>query len=133
MIDLLASLPILLTGLYLIGLAAVALISPERARLFLLGFAHSASVHYLELAVRLVVGASFVWHAPQMKFAILFIVFGWVMVVTTVALLFVPWRLHRRFANWSVPHATRNLPLFALGSLVGGVLILLAVALGPGL
>jgi hypothetical protein len=132
MADLLVSVPVLLAGLYLVALAAVALVSPQRAKRFLLSFASSASAHFLELSARLVVGAALVLNAPRMKWAGLFAVFGWVIVVTTIGLLAVPWRWHRRFATWSVPYATRNMWLFAVGSLTAGVLVLLAVACGPG-
>ena len=132
MADLLASVPVLLAGLYLVALAAVSLVSPQRAKRFLSGFASSAPAHFFELFVRLVVGAALVSYAPRMKFPGLFAVFGWVIVVTTIGLLAVPWRWHRRFASWSVPQATRNMWLFALGSLAVGVFVLLSVVLGPG-
>jgi hypothetical protein len=132
MADLLVSVPVLLAGLYLVALAAVALVSPQTAKRFLSSFAGSAPAHFLELFVRLVVGAALVSYAPQMRFPGLFTVFGWVMVVTTIGLLAVPWRWHRRFATWSVPYATRNMWLFAIGSLTVGVFLLLSVVLGPG-
>jgi hypothetical protein len=132
MADLLVSVPVLLAGLYLVALAVIALVSPERAERFLSSFASSASAHYFELFVRLVVGASLVLYAPHMKFSGVFAVSGWVIVVTTIGLLAVPWRWHRRFATWSVPYATRNMWLFALGSLAVGVFVLLSVVLGPG-
>lgn len=132
MTDLLISVPVLLSGLYLVALAAVALVSPERADRFLSSFASSASAHFLELFVRLIVGASLVLYAPQMKFSGVFTVVGWVIVATTIGLLAVPWRWHRRFATWSVPYATRNMRLLALGSLAAGIFVLLSVVLGPG-
>jgi hypothetical protein len=133
MVNVLVSVPVLLAGLYLVGLAAFALVSPQRAKLFLSSFASSAFAHFFELCVRLVIGAALVLYAPQMMFSRLFVVFGWTIVMTTIGLFAVPWRWHHRFANWSVPFATRNMALFALGSLAGGVFVLLAVALGPGL
>jgi uncharacterized protein YjeT (DUF2065 family) len=133
MANLLVSVPVLLAGLYMVGLAALALVSPGRAKRFLSSFASSASAHFFELFVRLVVGAALVLYAPYMKFPGVFAVFGWVIVVTTIGLLAVPWRWHRRFATWSVPYATRNMRLFALGSLAVGVFVLLSVVLGPGI
>lgn len=132
MADVLASVPVLLAGLYLVALAAVALVSPGRAKRFLASFASSAAAHFFELFVRLVVGAALVLYAPQMKFPGVFTVLGWVIVVTTIGLLAVPWRWHRRFAAWSVPYATRDMRLFALGSLTVGLSVLLSVVLGPG-
>lgn len=133
MVTVLASVLVLLAGLYLIGLAAVAFVLPQRAKVFLSSLASSAIAHYFEIFVRFVIGAALVMYAPQMKFASIFLLFGWVLVVTTIGLLAVPWRWHHRFASWAVPFATRNMPLFALGSFVGGVFVLLSVLLGPGL
>jgi uncharacterized protein YjeT (DUF2065 family) len=130
--DVLVAVPVLLAGLYLVALAALALVSPQRAKRFLSSFAGSAAAHFLELFVRLVVGAALVSYAPRMKVPGVFTVFGWVLVVTTIGLLAVPWRWHSRFATWSVPHATRNMRLFALGSLAAGIFVLLSVVLGPG-
>lgn len=129
--DVIVAVPILLAGLYLIGLAVVAAALPRRAEIFLSGFARSAFVHYLELSVRLVVGAALVSHAPQMRLPGLFAVLGWIVVGTTIVLSVVPWRWHRRFAEWSVPLATRNMVLFALGSLAAGVFVLVSLVPGP--
>jgi hypothetical protein len=131
MADFLLSIPVVLTGLYLVGLAAVALLSPRRARLFLFSFASSATVHFLELSVRLMLGAALALYAPQMRYSALWTVIGWTVVATTIGILVMPWRWHQRFAAWSVPLATRNMVLFALGSLAGGIFVLLSVGLGP--
>ncbi len=126
----LASIIVLLAGLYFIGLAAVAFVAPARAKSFLSSFAGSARAHYSELLIRLVIGAAFVIFAPEMKFSVIFLVFGWVLIVTTIVLVVLPWRLHHRFASWSVPMATRRMRLFALGSLAGGVFVLMSAVLG---
>lgn len=126
----LASIIVLLAGLYLVVLAVVAFVSPERAKSFLSSFAGSANAHYLELMLRFVTGAAFVIYAPEMKFPVIFFVFGWVLIVTTIVLVVLPWRLHHRFASWSVPMATRRMPLLALGSLAGGAFVLLSAFLG---
>lgn len=127
MADVLLAGPVLLAGLYLVGLAAVAFISPRKAKLFLSSFASSPFAHFAELFIRLLVGMSLVLHAPQMKYPAVFTVFGWTIVVTTIGLFAAPLRWHRRFARWSVPLATRNMALFGLGSLAAGVLLLLSV------
>ncbi len=129
-LTMLASVVVLLAGLYLIGLAAVAFVSPARAKSFLSSFAGSARAHYSELLIRLVVGAAFVIFAPEMKFPVIFLVFGWVLIVTTIVLVVLPWRWHHRFASWSVPMATRRMRLLALGALAGGVFVLVSAFLG---
>ena len=132
MVTMLASVVVLLAALYLIGLAVVSVILPQKAKVFLSGMASSAFAHYFEVLIRFVIGAALVIYAPLMMFASLFLVFGWVLIVTTVALLAVPWRWHHRFASWSVPYATRNMPLLGLGSLVGGLFMLSSILFGPG-
>lgn len=132
MINLFATILVLLTGLYLIGLAVVLLLSPARASQFLSGFASSAFTHYLELVLRLIVGGAILLYAPQMLFSGFFVIVGWVLLVTTVALLAVPWQWHHRFAQWGVPYATRSSRLVAVASFVFGGFILASVILGGG-
>jgi hypothetical protein len=125
-----AALPILLAGLYLIALAGVALIAPRSAEGFLTRLATTPFAHFAELSLRLTVGAALILFAPRMLLPEVFSIFGWVLVVTTLGMLVVPWRWHHRFARWSVPHAARHLTLFAVGSFLGGFLLLIAVLLG---
>ena len=132
MINLLASILVLLTGLYLIGLAVVLLLSPARATRFLGGFASSAFTHYLELALRLIAGGAILLYAPQMLFSGFFVILGWILVVTTVGLLAVPWQWHQRFAQWGVPYATRSSRLITVASFVFGGFVLASVILGGG-
>lgn len=121
---------VLLAGIYLIGLGVVGLLRPTAAARFLLGFAGSARAHYAEMFVRLVVGGAFLLHAPRMLFPEAFLVFGWVLVLTTAALFVLPWKLHRRFAQWTVPSVVRHLRLVAVVALLFGGVILGAVILG---
>ncbi len=127
MINLLTSILVLITGLYLIGLAVVLLLSPERATRFLGSFASSAFTHYLELVIRLITGGAILLYAPQMRFSGFFVIFGWVLVVTTVGLFAIPWQWHHRFAQGAVPYATRNLRFVAVASLVFGGFVLASV------
>ncbi len=128
MLSNLALLAVVLTGLYLICLAVVSLIAPARASQFLMGFADSAFAHYLELLLRLVVGAAFLQYAPEMAFSAAFTGFGWVLILTTLCLFAIPWQWHRRFAQKTVPQAVRNLNLIAVAALAAGSAVLLAVA-----
>jgi hypothetical protein len=127
----LALVTVVLVAIYLIGLAVLACWQPKIASAFLTSMASSAKAHFLEAAIRLMVGTALVIYSPQMLFADIFWLFGWVIIVTTIGLLALPWELHHRFAAWSVPYATRNMALFGLGSLAGGVFVLAAVVFGP--
>ena len=128
MIEPLAAAVVLLAGLYLACLGAVSLAAPAIARRFLLGFASSRARHYLELALRLVVGGAFLLCAPVLQFPLAFTAFGGAIVLTSVGLLLVPWRWHRHFAQQAVPRALRFLPLLGVASLLLGGFVLFAVS-----
>ena len=121
---------VVLSGLYLCALATASLFAPSRTSRFLLGFATSQRVHFIELLVRFVVGGAFVIHAPSMFVPGVFRLFGLVLVVTTVCLLLLPWHWHHRFAQYAVPRATRFLPFIGLCSLALGLFILVAAING---
>jgi hypothetical protein len=111
-------------GLFLIGLAALIFIMPSRAEEFLRGFASSAVTHYTEQGLRLVVGAAIVSFAGSMRHPELFNVFGWLIIVSTVGLLLVPWQWHNRFSKLVMPPVFQRMKLFALGACVLGAFIL---------
>ena len=123
---------VMLAGCYLVALGAAALLAPAAATRFLLGFVGSAFLHYLELIVRFIIGAAFLAHAPRMMFPAVFSAVGWMLLITTGFLCLVPWRVHQRFAQWSVPQAIRHLPWIGLASLMFGGAILAAVVRGAG-
>lgn len=117
-------------GLFLVALAALAWFDAPRARRFLMAFASTASKHLVELGVRMLAGASFILAAPHMALPAVFSVFGWVLVLSTLVLAVVPWRLHRRFAEQAVPRATRYMAALGTASLLGGVAVIGAVIRG---
>jgi uncharacterized protein YjeT (DUF2065 family) len=110
--------------LFLIGLAALIVTMPSRAERFLRAFAGSARAHYTEQGLRLVVGISIVNLASSMRYPELFRLFGWLIVVTTVGLLLMPWQWHRKFGSGAMPLVLRHMRLFALGAVALAVFIL---------
>jgi uncharacterized protein YjeT (DUF2065 family) len=113
-----------LVGLFLVGLGTAALLKPVLAKSFLSGFVRTAGRHYLEMAIRLAAGIAFLRSAPHMPFPMPFLVFGWVLVLSTLVLSLIPWRWHQRFAQRSVPQAIAYLPVIGLVSLAVGLAIL---------
>jgi hypothetical protein len=118
------------TGLFLVTLGILSLATPALVSRFLLGFARSPFKHYVELAVRFLVGGAFLVSAPRAQWPAAFRLFGWALVVTTAGLFFLPWRWHHRFAQWAVPEALRFLPLVGVASVVLGGMILWAALHG---
>ncbi len=102
---------------------------PERTKHFLGGFAGSARIHFTELALRVLTGGALVLSAPRLAFSEALTIFGWVLIGSSLALDLVPWRLHHRFAAWSVPQATRHMPLVGVVSIAGGLVLLGALLL----
>ncbi|MHC9511161.1 hypothetical protein [Kangiella sp. M94] len=115
---------ILVTALFLIGFAFIAVIKPAPAKHFLRQFASSAQAHYSEQLIRIVFGLSLILYAPQMQFMHFHLALGWLIVITSLGLLGVPWRWHKKFAGKVIPWVIRLLPVYAVGCLLlGGVLV----------
>jgi len=119
-LDAVTSAIILLVGVYFVTLGAMSLLAPAKAKNFLLGFAGSAFKHYLELSIRLIVGGSILVQARHLIYSDVFTLFGWILIGTTVCLLFIPWKWHRRFAEKAVPIAVGYLPIIGVASFALG-------------
>lgn len=117
-------------GLLLIVLTGVAFAKPAIAERFLMRFASSARTHYVEQIFRLLIGAALVVLSPVMWQPTMFWLVGWAIVVSSVALMCVPWQWHYRFAERLLPIVVRHLRLYAVGSLAFGALLLYGVFAG---
>ena len=125
-----AALAIVVTAaMYLLALGGTALVRPESARQFIGAHATTRTLHFTELGLRILAGASLIITAPHAAFTPVFLLFGWVLVASSVVLAIVPWRLHQRFAAWSVPQAMHYLPLIGVASIAGGLGLIAAVVL----
>jgi len=118
---------VLLFSLFLIGLGGMSLLAPAKAKAFLLGFATSAFTHYLEMALRLIIGASILFQARHLMYPGAFTIFGWMLVGTSAVLLLLPWKWHRRFAENAVPQALKYLPFVGVMSLALGTVLLISL------
>jgi len=115
-------------GFFLIGLAVLIATNPQLAERFLRGFARSARAHYTEQALRLVAGGAMVTFASSMWHPDLFKLFGSLIVVTSLALLLLPWRWHYEMGKRTIPLVIRYMKLFALGAFALGVLVFYGVS-----
>lgn len=129
MINFLAFIIVILAGFYLLVLSLISFLKPDKASGFLLGFASSASFHYLELFIRIVIGTAFVVRAPLMNSSEIFSIFGWVLIGTTTCLFIIPWHWHRKFARQVVPRAIKHLKLVAICSMIISSFIIISAVL----
>lgn len=118
------------TAAYLLALGLLLLVAPTRGRHFLAGFAQSAVTHYVELGVRMLIGAAFIVHATRMAAATLFVLLGWVLIGTSLGLALLPWRWHARIAQRSVAMATRFTAPLGLASIALGAGLAFALLTG---
>jgi uncharacterized protein YjeT (DUF2065 family) len=121
---------LILVSLYFVLLGFACLLTPTLAKRFLLSHASSPAAHYAELLVRLMVGAAFLVQSSEQAFATAFRAFGWILIVSSIILLLMPWRWHQRFAARMVPHAIRYIGLIGCCSIALGSLLLIAVIKG---
>jgi hypothetical protein len=126
-VSLLAGIVVVACGLFLIVLTGVVFAKPALAEQFFMSFASSARTHYVEQALRLLIGASLVVLAPAMWQTNMFRLIGWAIVVSSVGLILIPWRWHHRFGEWVLPVLVRHMRLYAVGLLAFGALLLYGV------
>jgi len=113
--------------LFLLGLGLLSFIRPITAQHFFDLFAASKQAHLTEQAIRLVVGFSLVHYAVMMNYTCLFRVFGWLIVITSLLLIVLPWQWHQQFAQYVIPYVKSHLKLYAVMSLFLAVLLLYAI------
>jgi hypothetical protein len=125
--SLVAAFVVVAFGLLLIAFTGVAFAKPAVAERFLMRFASSARTHYVEQVFRLLIGVALVVLSPVMWQPNLFWLVGWAIVVSSAALMCVPWQWHHRFAQRLLPIVVRHLRLCAVGPFAFGALLLYGV------
>lgn len=113
---------------FLIGLAAMTMVFPARARAFLAGQASTLCLNTLEGALRLVAGVALIGFAARTGLPAWLTLAGLFLAVTAVAMVLLP-GLHRRYAQWAVPFALKILPVYAAGAFALGVALVWMTAL----
>ena len=128
--SLVAAVVVAVFGFVLIAFTAVALAKPAIAERFLARFASSARTHYVEQVLRILIGAAIVLLSSTMWQPKMFWLFGWAIVVSSAALICVPWQWHDRLGERMRPMLVRYLKLYAVGAFALGVVLLYGVFAG---
>src|SRR5262245_53433532 len=111
-----AAVVVVVFGLSLITFTGVAFAKPARAERFLMAFAASARTHYVEQALRILVGVALVVVSSTMWQPKVFWLFGWAVIVSSAALICIPWQWHDRLGERVRPMLVRYLKLYAVGA-----------------
>ena len=130
--SLVAAVVVVAFGLLLIAFTGMTFAKPAIAEQFLMRFASSARTHYIEQAFRLLIGGALVVLSPAMWHPNVFWLVGWAIVVSSIALMCVPWQWHHEFGERVRPILFRHLRLYAVGSFAFGTLLLYGVFAGAG-
>jgi hypothetical protein len=128
--NLVAAFVVVAFGLILIAFTGVAFAKPAVAERFLMRFASSALTHYVEQVFRLLIGAALVVLSPAMWQPNILWLVGWAIVVSSAALMCVPWQWHHQFAERLRPIIVRHLRVYAVGLFAFGALLLYGVFAG---
>ena len=123
---LIASAVVLTCSLAFITFAAIVFVKPSLAERLLAPFASSARAHYIEQSCRLTFGTSLVVLSPTMWQTSVFKAIGWLIVMTSLGLILLPWQWHHRFGERVRPLLFRYLKLYAVGALALGILLIYA-------
>lgn len=110
--------------------ATLVYVKPLLAERFLMSFAITARAHYLEQALRLLLGVSLLVLSPLMWGSTVFWVLGWSIVLSTIGLLIVPWRWHNRLAGHVLPKLVSHMRVFAVAVFGFGVFLLMGLYMG---
>ncbi len=94
-------------ALWIAAAGAVAVAKPLVARSWIGRFATSHVINVAEQAWRGLAGAALIVRAPLSATPQIFVIAGWILVLSAVALLAIPLRWHFGYARWW----SRNLPL----------------------
>lgn len=117
----------IIVAMFAIGLISfelIALTARPKAVQLLEAFAKTPFHHFLEQALRLVIGASLVVVSPHMLLTNIFLVFGWVMLITSLALIGLPWHWHKKFAQKVIPPVIKFIHVYGTLSLTLGIFTL---------
>lgn len=112
-----------LSVLWLFALALLCVWAPALATDVLSAFARTRRGHFIEQGLRIVAGGAFWLHAQHTVFVTMFRALGAVLIVSSMVLMLLPWRWHRRFAEQVVPPIVRHLNVYAVAALSLGLCI----------
>lgn len=99
MAEIIAKYLIILFGLFFIGVGLLMLIKPKTARATLRKAGSTNLINYGEITIRIIPAIALIIISGLSKYPVIFKLFGWFMLLTSIVLYFVPKKLHHDFSN----------------------------------
>ncbi len=94
----LAKFTIIAFALFIIAAGVIMLFAPHRARRILRKAGSTNVINYAEITIRIIPAAALILYADVSRFPLAFKSFGWIMLITSIVLYFVPRRLHHSYS-----------------------------------
>lgn len=99
MAEIIAKYLIIFFGIFFICVGFLMLIKPEKARATLRKAGSTNLINYGEITIRIIPAVALIIISDLSKYPLIFNLFGWFMLLTSVVLYFVPKKLHHDFSN----------------------------------
>lgn len=89
---------IVVFGIFFIGIGIIMLFAPKKAGKILSKAGSTNVINYAEITIRMIPAIALVVYSDFSRYPIIFKLFGWFMLATSLVLYFVPRQLHHKFS-----------------------------------
>lgn len=98
MIDLFAKWTVIAFGIFIILVGFLMLFNPKKVTQILRKMASTNFINYTEITLRLIPASALILCADFAKYPEVFKIYGWLMLITTLVLFFIPRPIHHNFS-----------------------------------
>ena len=90
-------------------------------------YSHTASMHAMAVAVRVVLGIALIFYAEQSKFPLVLQILGWLSVIAAAILAVIPHKRFTKLINWIVERFAGYARAGASAAVIFGAFLIYAV------
>ncbi len=98
MIDIFAKWTVIAFGIFIILVGFLMLFEPKKVNQILRKMASTNLINYTEITLRLIPASAMIICADFAKYPNIFKFYGWIMLITTLVLFFIPRTIHHNFS-----------------------------------
>ncbi len=98
MIDILAKWTVIAFGIFIIFVGFLMLFKPKNVNQILRKMASTNLINYTEITLRLIPASAMIICSDFAKYSNIFELYGWIMLITTLVLFFIPRTIHHNFS-----------------------------------